>query len=115
MGSVYGDPLDLCGLSLRLTQKSKWGMERKQNFWKDVWHETGRLEVLYPDTYSLVSHQQETIIFSTPQDEMVMEVFHRTKPVAGKSYHITTPCGVRLWKSIRVLWSEMQEHSKIKV
>ena len=31
-------------------------------FWKDVWHEAGRLEALYPYIYSLVSHQQKTIV-----------------------------------------------------
>jgi len=66
MGSVYGDPLDLYGLSVKA--RSKWGMERTE-FWKDVWHEAGRLEVLCPDQYSLVSHQQKTIVDHwTPQE-----------------------------------------------
>ena len=56
-----------------------------------------------------------------------MEVFHRTKPVVESfrskyqqvdnwvTKEVTTPYGVRQWKSIRVLWSEMQQHPKIKV
>ncbi|KAF3658234.1 putative programmed cell death protein 5-like [Capsicum annuum] len=33
----------------------------KTNFWKDEWHETGRLDIQFPDIYALVSHQQKTI------------------------------------------------------
>ena len=40
----------------------------KTKFWKDDWLEAGRLEALYPDIYSLVSHQQKTIVDHwTPQ------------------------------------------------
>lgn len=39
----------------------------KTDFWKDEWHESGRLENLFPDIHALVSHQQKTIVeFWTP-------------------------------------------------
>ena len=48
--------------------KIKVRNEEKAKFWKEAWHETGRLEALYPDIYSLVSHQQKTIVDHwTPQ------------------------------------------------
>ncbi|KAG5626381.1 hypothetical protein H5410_011599 [Solanum commersonii] len=53
MGSVYGDPLDLYGLSVKANTKIKVGNGEKTEFWKDVWHEAGRLEVSCPDQYSL--------------------------------------------------------------
>ena len=39
-------------------QSGKW---ERTNLWMDVWHEAGRLENLFPDTSTLVSHQHKSI------------------------------------------------------
>ncbi|KAG5620221.1 hypothetical protein H5410_005439 [Solanum commersonii] len=78
-GEIGALPTSYLGMPLGAKSQSLWSEFKantkikvrngeKTEFWKDVWHEAGRLEVLYPDIYSLVSHQQKTIVdHLTPQ------------------------------------------------
>ena len=38
----------------------------KTDFWKDEWHESGRLENLFPDIHALVSPTKDYLEFWTP-------------------------------------------------
>ncbi|KAF3676435.1 hypothetical protein FXO38_04290 [Capsicum annuum] len=52
----------------KVNTKIKVANGAKTDFWKDEWHEIGRLERQFPDIYEPVSHQQKTIAdFCTPQ------------------------------------------------
>ncbi|WMV22162.1 hypothetical protein MTR67_015547 [Solanum verrucosum] len=46
---------------VKLNSKVKVGNGNKTKFWKDKWHESGNLELLFPDIYNLVLSQQRTI------------------------------------------------------
>jgi len=46
---------------VKLNSKVKVGNGNKTKFWKDEWHESGNLELLFPDIYNLVLSQQRTI------------------------------------------------------
>ncbi|WMV13963.1 hypothetical protein MTR67_007348 [Solanum verrucosum] len=61
-----------CGVSLWRSIRSLWNEVKsnskakvmdvsKTRFWKDIWHEKGNMEDLFPDIYNLIMFQQSTI------------------------------------------------------